>query len=150
MKAVMMVANRDVTLRTLFGSKTFKKDEPALVAPQLVKDALAIGILPVDGKSPIKEEPESEKEPIDQASRTERVRQAIEAIYDANDPDEFTTGATPKLKSVAKRAGLKKVSIKEVKDILTERNEAALKAEMEAKAKQAKKKPAEDPPDNDL
>jgi len=158
MNAILMVANRNVTLRTIMGSQTFVKDIPTLVAPQLVKFALEIGILPADGQSPINEKKESEKEPVDQASRGKRISDAIEHIYTRNDPDDFTTGATPKLKSVATQAGLAKVSIKEVKDILDARNKAALEAEMAQKAKakttpKAKATKAEvtkDSPDNDL
>lgn len=151
MKAIMMVANRNFTLRSIFGSQTFEKDVPTLVAPQLIKFALEKGVLPADGEKLVNEKVETEQEPIDGASRGERIADAIELIYKRNNADDFTTGATPKLKAVAKYAGLKKVSSKEVKDILDARNQAALDAELEEKAKaQATKPAAEDPPDNDL
>ena len=154
MKAVMMVANRDVVLRTIRGSQTFVKDEPALVSPHLVESALQIGILPVDAKEKLfPEREETEEEPIDVGSRNEAIRRAIELIYERNDPDDFTTGATPKLKAVAKVAKLKKVNTIEVKAVLDKRNEALLQAELEQskqKKAAAKKAAAEDPPDNDL
>ena len=152
MQAVKMICNRTCTLRTTFGSVVFEKDVARLVAPQLVEAALGIGVLPVDSNEKLFEPEADPKEAPDAGTRNAMITKAVEAIIAKNDPDEFTAGAAPKLVSIQKRTGLKKVGSHELKKVLDKRNQAALDVEMAGKkAEQAKAKtPKEDPPDNEL
>lgn len=154
MKAVLMVcSNRDVTLRTTYGSIFFKKDEPRLVNPNMVPEALKVGVLPVNTEETLFDEPVEEKEPVDTGTRSAILEKTIEEIYEANNPDDFTAGDKPSVKAVQRRSKLRKVSAAEIKTVLDKRNKAALEARTaQEKEKLAKKgqKPAEvDPPDDD-
>jgi len=153
MKPTLMVCNRDVTLRTIYGSVAFQKDKPRLVPPSLVAEALHIGVLPVDQDKPLFKEKAKEDEPVDPGTRAVRIGEAIEALYAKNNPDDFTAGASPKLVAVAREAGLPKVGSAEVKTYLEKRNKAAFDKAMEQK-KAKKKTPAKkaavaEPPDDD-
>lgn len=161
MKAVNMICNRNCTLRTTFGSIQFFEDVERLVAPQMVEAALAIGVKLVNPKDdPFEATPANAQEPTDPGSRLAIITSAVEEMYERNDPNEFTTGSTPKLTDVARISGLTKVSGAEVKKVLTVRNKRIEEAAAEAKrldneTKIAKKKAAkakknEDPPDNEL
>ena len=155
MKAVMMICNRNCTLRTTYGSLAFEKDVERLVAPQMVPAALAIGVIAVDSNEPVFAKEAKDPEPLDPGSRTEAITLAIEDIFKRNDPDDFTTGAAPKTTAVAKLAGIGKVGAHEIKTILAKRNLAKHEASMaaiatapKAKSKTAKKAKV-DPPDDE-
>lgn len=148
MKALMMICNRTFTLRTIFGSLAFAKDEPRLVAPQMIPEALQRGVLPVDSDEPLFEKDPEVEEPTDPGSRHAAITRAIENIYDRNDPDEFTTGRAPKTISVAKEAGLAKVGAHEIKAVLDKRNKAAYEADLAAQQK-IKAVSKMDPPDDE-
>lgn len=131
MKAIEMVCNRRFSLRTIFGSITFEKDKPRLVSPQMIEKALAAGVLPCDTEAKLFEQEENEQEPTDPGSRNLAISRAIEAIFKDNDPDEFTTGSSPKVTAVVKRSGLSKVGAHEIKVILDKRNQQAFDKQME-------------------
>ena len=148
--AVMMVCTwGNPTLRTEFGSIAFKKDEPRLVAPHMISFALERGIVPVDKEEKLFEDPK-EEEPISHGSRLKAITEAIERIYERNNPDDFTTGATPKIAAVQKESKVPKVSSAEVKKILVERNERLeARAAADRKAKKEKSVAETEPPDDD-
>jgi hypothetical protein len=154
MKPTLMVCNRDVTLRTTYGSIMFEENKPRLVPPSMVADALHIGVLPVDQDQALFKEKAKKDEPVDPGTRAVRIGEAIEALYAKNDPDDFTAGASPKLVAVAREAELPKVGSNEVKTYLEKRNKAAFDKAMEQK-KAKKKTPAKkkaavaEPPDDD-
>lgn len=156
MKAVRMICNRNCSLRTTYGSVQFEKDVERLVAPQMVEAALAIGVIAVDPNEPSFKKEAEDPEPMDPGSRNAAITRAIEVIFERNDPDDFTTGASPKTTAVAKQAGIKKVGAHEIKAVLTKRNKAKHEAEMAAKAAASKapapkavKKAKADPPDDE-
>jgi hypothetical protein len=153
MKAVNMICNRTCTLRTTFGSIAFEKDVARLVAPQLVEAALKIGVLTADPKEKLFEPEKDEEEAHDLGTRNAMITKAVEAIIEENNPDEFTTGSSPKLVAIQKRTGLKKVGSHELKKVLDKRNQAALDADVKQKQEEHAAKvraSAEDPPDNEL
>jgi hypothetical protein len=151
MKAIMMICNRTFALRTIFGSLAFTKDEPRLVAPQMIPEALQRGVLAVDPDEPLFEKDSKDEEPTDPGSRNAAITRAVENIYARNDPDEFTAGRAPKTIAVAKEAGLAKVGAHEIKAILDIRNNAAYEADLINKRKLKEKAKLEetDPPDNE-
>ena len=153
MKAVMMVCtNRSVTLRTSYGSIAFEKDVPRLVAPQMVDKALQIGVLPVDPEEKLFDTPVKENEPIDPGSRMVRIEEAIEDIYERNDPDDFTAGDKPSVKAVQRVSKIPKVSAMDIKTVLDKRNKYALglrEAQERDKQRLKDERKAEaDPPDD--
>jgi hypothetical protein len=156
MKAVKMICNRNCSLRTTYGSVEFEKDVERLVAPQMVPAALAIGVIAVDSNEPVFAKEADDPEPLDPGSRMEAITFAIEDIFKRNDPDDFTTGSSPKTIAVAKLAGIGKVGAHEIKQVLTKRNEAKHKVSMAeltkgttVKTETAVKKAKADPPDDE-
>jgi len=153
MNALMMVCDRTCFLRTTFGSLKFIKGQERLVAPNMIAAAIAIGVKAVDEDAKIFEEPEPEV-PLDSGSRSTAVAKAIEAIYERNDPDDFTTGSSPKVTAVVKLSGLPKVSAFEIKAYIDARNikleaEAVENRKKKAADKAARAAGVEDPPDDD-
>lgn len=117
----------------------------------MISAALERGITPVDDAKPLFTDAPKPDEPLDPGTRAVRIETAIEAIFDRNNPDEFTTGATPKVKAVQKESGIPKISASEIGVILAERNEK-LEAMAQARNKQDQEETAaadEDPPDNE-
>jgi hypothetical protein len=103
----MYVANRNVTVNTDYGyTIVFKKDEPVYVPPMAREDAVAQGVLPVNGVMPMHEEPEPKVEPIGPA-RNRAILEAVKVIVDRNSNDEFTAGGVPKEAVVQKEAGFR-------------------------------------------
>jgi hypothetical protein len=136
----MMVSNRDFTLRTTKGAARFEKDVPRPVSPLLVDEALAVGVIPVDGKDlPANEEPKIPA-PVIPSERKKAIEEAIDTM-DARagtkaGREDWTAARRPKVAVVAKLVGFK-VHADEINRIISERNEAK-NAEMLA----AKKNPA--------
>lgn len=131
MKAIMMVCNRSFSLRTIFGSIAFKENEPTLVSPQMVEKALSAGVLPCDADEELFEREETEQEPTDPGTRGAAITRAVENIFARNNPDEFTTGSSPKVVAVAKEANLSKIGAHEIKAVLDLRNKHAFEKQME-------------------
>lgn len=115
----MYVSNRDVTVMTDYGyCIRFKKGEPQYVPPLAREDAIAHGVLPVDGELPTIKEDERPVEPIG-PQRKRVLRTAIETLISKNDINDFTAGGIPKEASVQKEVGFR-VARREINEAFKE------------------------------
>jgi hypothetical protein len=95
------VLTRTHTLRTTRGCISFEANEPTWVPPHMVRDAVEIGALPVEGDAP---DPLGEmNQPDTQLDPDERVAQinsAFDQLVEENHPANFTGQGVPSVAAV--------------------------------------------------
>lgn len=107
-KTRQMVLNRNYTLTSTQGhSVRFEKGTPVHVPPGLYGEVLALGGEFVDGEGLPEQAVKANQEPLDGVERDQRLLDAVCAIAETNDVDDFTAAGMPKAEAVAKRAGFK-------------------------------------------
>ena len=106
------VMNRDLTLNSVHGHAVeFLKDQPTHVPPALVKEVVAAGGLPEDGKQVVIEDPgKKDKGPEDAEERKLMIFTAFEDIIKRNDRNDFTAGGAPHAKAVSKLLGFEVIA----------------------------------------
>lgn len=144
MSAIMMTANRDYTLRSIYGACKFEKGVPTLVSPYLINEALAVGILPVETDDLPGEAPTAKTPPVGLVARRVEIEKAL-AIMDSRmgtteGRSDWTAARRPKVTIVSKLVGFK-VHSDEINRIINERNEVANAEMLEAKKAKGKKAP---------
>lgn len=108
-RTTKMYANRDVTLRSTKGPVIrFKKNEPKNVPKSIEDEAMRIGIIPVEPEDVGKEEvSQGPAKPETAQERHEVIRDAVDAMIEANDRNEFNASGLPKTNSLSTRVGFK-------------------------------------------
>lgn len=119
-----LVLNRDEVLRSLTGhSISFIENIPVAVPQAMYAEALAIGAKPVgDGDEVDLRKPDPDAPPAD-IERPALILEAIEAIIQEDNRDEFTASGKPSVGAVSDRVGFK-VSAVELNAVWQERNES--------------------------
>jgi len=111
---------RPVYVRTVFGSERFDPDVPVLVAPRLQQDALARGIEYVD-EAEIDQPRTPEPDPVDPYERGELIEEAIRILIaegnEGENRDKFSANGLPKMRAIAKQAGLEKIGENEIRPV---------------------------------
>ncbi len=107
----MMICPRNYLLRTLSGHMIrFQADVPKFVPDSVVSDALAVNILPVEGKVRGEDTPSDHRKPvrveITGALRDAIVLRAISDLAVRNDTKDFDGGGRPKIPAITELTGL--------------------------------------------
>lgn len=100
------VLNRKYALRSLNGHIiSFEKGVPVWVPPEVEKEALHIGAVPVDGPKDILD-PEEELAPVMSAGeRKDKIFAAFKALEARNERGDFTGQGLPNLTVLEKTVG---------------------------------------------
>lgn len=92
------VLNRNYTLRSLHGRiVNFEKGVPVWVPPQVEKEALQIGALPVDGQKDILDAEEVVARELTAEERKAQIIAAFETIAHREDRADYTGQGMPNL-----------------------------------------------------
>jgi|ADGO01.1.fsa_nt_gi hypothetical protein len=108
---VMMVSPRDYTLRTTSGHViAFKANVPQLVPDVVVSDAMAVNILPCEGKAVDNDRPADgvvKMPALPSTLRDALVLTVIDQLVRENDTANFNAGGQPKLAVVNELTGVR-------------------------------------------
>jgi hypothetical protein len=111
------VLNRKHNLRTVRGCISFEAGTPTWVPPHMVRDAVEIGALPVEGEAPDPlGDQVDEKVPLDPEQRIEQINSAFDQLVEENDPANFTGQGIPTVAAVRGLTGITNVDKSEVHD----------------------------------
>lgn len=107
--SIQMVSPRDYTLRTRTGHTiAFKADVPRHVPPEVVTEAMAVNILPVESTSNLGDSPAGYvKTNVTGTLREALVLHAIVELVRENDSGNFNAGGQPKVGALNAATGLK-------------------------------------------
>jgi hypothetical protein len=111
----MMISLRSFRLASLTGHiYQVKANVPRMIADACVPEAMALGMVPVDGAdAPFHDDTSRARVEFEGDMRKSLVYMAIKAIAEANDVKEFA-GGTPKAEAVGNRLGIT-IGAKEVR-----------------------------------
>jgi hypothetical protein len=100
------VLSRNHSMRTLFGHIVeFKKGQPTHVPPICVKDAVAIGALPVDGEIDVLDPELPEPIFMTPEERQENIIAAFKLLEDRGGREDFTASGCPTREALVKILG---------------------------------------------
>lgn len=106
----LMISPRNYTLRTTSGHVIrFKADEPTYVPDYIADQALAVNILPVDGKALADYDTDvgiARNDGMNPVLREALVLYAIADLLKENDSAHFDGGGRPKAASITERSGV--------------------------------------------
>jgi hypothetical protein len=101
---MLFVANRNFTLRSKTGHMIrFEKDKPREVPLDVRREAMAVGIIPADGKANTVEDVDSALSvsmPMPNDLRTALIFYALDKMREENDNTKFDAAGRPKVDSV--------------------------------------------------
>lgn len=100
------ILHRTHLLSTTNGVVSFEKDEPTWVPNHMIRDAEAIGAIPVDGdlQDPLGEEKKLPEIPVGD-DRKDQIFTAFELLIERNEANDFTGQGVPTVKAVEKIVG---------------------------------------------
>lgn len=116
-RTTTLMMGRNYTLRTTRGHVIhFEKMVPKEVPKEVEEDAMRFGAFPADpeGKAVEQEAAEKASQPSEPTEpRRERLREAIKAMHEENNRNDWTANGRPDLKALAKRAQVEDLQGKE-------------------------------------
>lgn len=100
-QAIEMVANRNVTVRSLSGHViAFKKDTPTRVPATMITECMAVGIVPTDTGGEFVSEERPKTTAPQGMDREEELRNAINLLRERNERSDFTGAGRPDLRAL--------------------------------------------------
>lgn len=113
-QVIPMVLNRNHVLRTTKGHHIgFVKDEVIDVPKTCYGEAVAIGAVRADGDAANVIEDEKRKPALSAAEREELLVEAVRALMERNEREDFTTTGQPTVAAILRESG-EKFDVKEV------------------------------------
>lgn len=109
---LLMVSNRDYTLHTTKGhTVAFKRGVERLVPRAVVKDAMAVGIIPVDDVESIQSGGDAAPSApqMTPAEEDELIKEAMLMMMERNSGDDFTAGNKPQVSVLKRETGIEEI-----------------------------------------